>query len=138
MTAEVVKTIKCRVGNISLRSDGILYMEFEDDLTVELEDRIKIVEIIDELADGEKRLVLIKAGDRIKITEEARKYDMHGAVEKNVIKEALVIHSLSTRISAHFYYKICKPEFEIKIFKKMDEAEKWLKNESNSQNKTGS
>jgi len=122
----VVKSIKLNVADAYLLSSGLVYLKFKDDQTINVQDRLDLAQAIEDLADGQRRKVLIQTGERSSITPEARKLDINKRVEAHVIKEALIITTLGIRISATFYYKFRKPKFPFKVFAKYDEALKWL------------
>jgi hypothetical protein len=122
----VENRIKLNVADAYLLSNGLIYLKFKHDQTINVQDRIDLAQAIEDLAAGQKRKVLIQTGERSSITPEARKLDINKRVESYVIKEALIITTLSVRISATFYYKFRKPKFPFKVFAKYDEALEWL------------
>jgi len=126
----VAKSIKLNVADAHLLANGLVYLKFKDDQTITVQDRLDLAKAIEDLADGQRRKVLIQTGARNSITSEARKLDINRRVEAHVIKEALIITTLGIRISAIFYYKFRKPKFPFKVFAKYNEALEWLDIES--------
>lgn len=71
---------------------------------------------------------LIISGIYTTVDKEARNFIKNENNKRSdyIIAEAIVIHSLSQRILANFYFKIVKPKYPIKVFTDLDEAYIWL------------
>lgn len=122
----IVKSMDIRCARVSLREDGIMLMEFRDDMEITLQDRYELLKAGKEISGNVRRNVLILSGDRMTMTAKARKIDLNKRVQEFTLREALVINSLGTRISATFYYKLRNPGYPVKTFKTEEEALTWL------------
>lgn len=109
-----------------LTEQGFLFLRFNNDQLLEIEDRMDIVDALHQLSKGVKRPLLVEAGERNDITREARKYNLEEKVNAVVLAEALVINSLSTRIAARFYFNMRNVPFKMRFFKEKEPAIEWL------------
>ena len=107
------------------RSDGIVeIIGSNTDYTV---DNIKDAnEALNQLFEGEKKLLLIQADDFSNIDKDAREYMASTESTRYALAQAFVIKSLGQKILANFYVKVNKPEVPVKIFNSKILAEKWL------------
>jgi len=83
--------------------------------------------LIEKLLNGKLTALLIETGKRSTISKEARELDLNKRIEKFITREAIVIDSFPTRISAMFYYRMHEPAFPVKVFSEVDQALNWLK-----------
>lgn len=110
------------------RSDGIIEIRCANDFTYDVEHIQENHQFLEELAAGEKLLVLNISEKYTSITSEARDYISKGYHCGFIKAEAFLIHSLAQRILANFFVKITKPKVPATYYdyKDKEKAEIWL------------
>lgn len=121
-----VQTVTVRIANISLKNNGLIYVETFEDSVTEIEDVEEIHKTIIKLSKENNAFLLVIPGIGSSATDEARKL----AAERrklNLIKaEAIVINSLPIRLMANFFIRFNKPVQKIKLFSNEATAADWL------------
>lgn len=123
-----ISSVKLDVGTISIKENGILYVDYYKDANIDLNEVILVGEKIVELCNGIPRLFIIDVRDCYgNYSMEARNY-MANNPEINKVRKAFAIltNSLGTRILADFYLKFNKPPSPGKLFNDEEEAIQWL------------
>lgn len=121
-------TIETKVGKISLIKNGIVRVEGNPDIYIELEDMFENDKAFKKLLKGKKNApFLVIFGDNAGISEEARNYFANKERSKIKRAEALVTPQLHHKLIAksHLYFQ--KPPYPTKLFANEKEALKWLK-----------
>lgn len=121
-----LKTIDVRIGTVTLRDDGIIHCKLSDDQLCEVKDRLEIISALEALYSGYRVPVVLEMGERVDVTQEARKMDLDDRINKILSLRALVITSLPSRIAARFYYKLRRIPFPVKTFSHVDDAVAWI------------
>jgi hypothetical protein len=113
---------------ITKLSERIVLLEFKPDVIFELEDAIKVNNLIYELIEGKPFLSLVDISHRYgSISKEAREHFAKDPNTKNIrLAEAFIVTNIPMRILANFYKNFHKPNNPIKFFKTKDEAIDWL------------
>lgn len=115
------------VGDIHLNSDGIVVVEYIDNLEFELSKAKMMVKLCEKIADGKKVRVLIITGKHGYMPGETRKYLATKEVGNHREAVALVINNLPHRLVANFVIKKRGDDYISKVFGDADNAMSWLK-----------
>lgn len=115
---------------LHLRSDGIVQVNFGDNVELDLKETKEIIEAHGRLTDGKKALVVNIAGKNTTATREARSYSASEEAGLYTIADAFVVNNLPQKLIGNFYINFNKPFVNTKIFNKVDEAIEWLKKQS--------
>ena len=123
MTSTVVNT---RISSVSVREDGILYIDIKPDCDFTLTDFNELVDAAYVLGDGKKFLNLIHVGNHTVPDNEARIASCSAEGSKYKVADAFVITSTAQALVANFYMKFNAPFVPTKFFKHEDDALEWL------------
>lgn len=112
---------------VSLRTAGIIAVEYADDYCVSIQAAQEITEAIRRLAGKSQKMVLHIPGLFTTHEEGVREYLTEMSHCKTKTAEAIVIRNLQHRIKANFYLRINRPACPTMLFDSEEEAEKWLR-----------
>jgi hypothetical protein len=118
--------IPCKGAVVRLRKDGIVEIRIADDHICTTEEAKDISRVINILGNGKPVPVLRIAGAHSSIADGVREYAASKASQKNLVADAIVVHSLSQRLLGNFYLKMNRPEKPTQLFSSVKEAEEWL------------
>jgi hypothetical protein len=121
-----MKTVKCRISEVSLKNNETLLINIEAEKEFNVEDFIELTNAAEELGNGRRFYNLINVGALTLPNKEARELScsLEGSAYKKA--DAFVINSLPQKIMANVLLKINRPTVPTKFFSQIDEAEKWL------------
>lgn len=122
-----VKTIDLGHSLIQLRNDGIVQVNFGDDIELDIKESSEIISAIGVLTEGEKVLVLNIAGKNTTATGAARNHSASKEGSRYTIADAFVTKSLAQKLLGNFYMNFHKPMVPTKIFDDVQLATEWLK-----------
>lgn len=123
-----IKTIDLGHSVVHLRNDGIVQVNFADDVEMDKKESEEVVDAIGKLTDGKKSLVLNIGGVNTTVTAAGRDHSASEDGTKYTLADAFVTNSLPQKILANFYVNFNKPLVPTKIFSETDKAIEWLKN----------
>jgi hypothetical protein len=122
-----LKVITTRTARISLDSDGIVHVFYLSHSEVDVDDKKEHHAAFAELTGGVKHPFLIRAGDHVSFTREARNYGSRMEEHQPFLAFALVATTAAYQLMANFYFQFHKPAMPYKVFRSDEEAMKWLK-----------
>lgn len=122
----MTNTADLRICNLYLREDGILRIDIAEEEAFTLADAMEVVTAAGKLGNDKKMKNLIVVGNFTVPDNEAREYAASEEGSRYKIADAFVIHSLSQRIVGNFYLNFNKPVRPTKLFKSIEDAERWL------------
>jgi hypothetical protein len=122
-----LKSKDLKHSKVHLREDGIVQIEFDESIEMDLKESVEIVETIAEFTGGKKAPVLNIAGKSTSATSAAREYSASPAGLKYTIADAYVVTNLAQKLLGSFYISFNKPAVPTRIFDDVDTAVKWLK-----------
>lgn len=116
-------------AKIYLDENGIIRFEFKKNAIVELEHAYEYVDIINQLAAGEKRPFILDTRNTFAtVTSENRQFmGNNPEALKWRLADALLVDAIHTRILANFYMRIDTPNHPVKLFNDEKKAINWLK-----------
>lgn len=121
-----IQTLTCV---IETPEPGIIVVRYHDNITVEISDLKRDLELVDYLSGAKEFKRMIVAGEYSDITTEARKhYEAQSRLwQHRIIKEAIVVKSMAHRILAMGYMSVTKTYFPIRVFVSENDAINWLR-----------
>ena len=119
--------IESRTSQFWLDEEGILCVKTLPQAYYTLADAQKNVEIMHQLADGQKRPVLVEMKQIKGMDGNARAYSAGDNVESITLALAMVIGSTLGKALGNLWLGINKPSFPTRMFNSETEAIKWLK-----------
>jgi hypothetical protein len=122
-----LKSIDLGHSKIHLRNDGIIEIEFGDNVEIDLKEAIEIIDKIGEFTEGKKVPVLNMAGISTSATSSAREHSASPAGVKYTMADAYVVNNLAQKILGNFYISFNKPMVNTRIFDDKEKAVEWLK-----------
>ena len=122
-----MKTVKCRISDVSLKNEETLLINIKADKTFSVEDFRELKEAAEELGQGKKLYNLFNVGELTIPDKEAR--ELSCSLEGSEFKkaDAFVINSLPQKIIANLVMKTSTPTVPTKFFSTLEEAESWLR-----------
>ena len=121
-----VKVVEIPEANIVLRSDNIIHVDYNKNVTLDVDLQVSMRKIFDEIADGKKMHFIFSASEGFNLTKEAR--ENSDIMDKNspISAYGIVANNLAYKLIANFYLKVNKPKVPFKIFLTVEDAAKWL------------
>lgn len=114
-------------STVHLRNDGIVQINFGDNVDIDLKEAVEVVDAIGELTEGKKAPVLNIGGISTSATSAAREYSASPLGLKYTIADAYVVNNLAQKILGNFYISFNKPNIPTRIFDNVERATEWLK-----------
>ncbi len=129
MTDEALHTITeidLIEANISLKSNGIVYVLFKDNCVLDIDLQLHMLDEYNKITNHKPTPFIFFAGDNVTVTKEARDNAVSLEDRSPLCATAVVITSLAYKLIAEFYMKFNKPKRPYKIFKNEKDALEWL------------
>ena len=125
-----IKTIDLGHSVVHMRNDGIVQVNFGDNVELDVKETKDILGALETINNGKKSLVVNVAGKNTTATREARSYSASEEAAKHTAADAFVVNNLPQKLLGNFYLNFNKPYVKTKIFNKLEEALAWLKQQS--------
>lgn len=109
------------------RSDGIIVEITGDNTWFTITKAKEVVDSMNQITGGVPHLLLFMPGKHMSMDKEARSFMATAEALKDVKAMAVIEGSLTQRIIVNLYLKVDKPVVPVRMFKTVDEAVKWLK-----------
>ncbi len=122
-----LKQIKINEATVTLGLDGIVYVLFHKNVTLDLKLQMLLLNIYNDITSGRKHPFLFEALEGVKITREAKENAVRIESEAPGSAYAIVADSTAYQLIANFYLTVKRPKSPYKVFRKKDEALAWLK-----------
>lgn len=122
----IIQSLNTDEALIQLRSDGIIKVIFNANVTIDIPEQEKLTQCYLTLGKGEKFPFLFEAMDNVNFTKEARENAILLEEKFPAIAYAAIVKSLPYRLVANFYKTVNKPRIPFKAFKGEEEAIEWL------------
>lgn len=124
MSLTEINKVELPFGSIAYTVEGIVVIDFNDDIELQIEDTETIASTVISLTGKRLSPTLILTGERNSITPEARDHELR---KYNLsLADAIVVTSLPTRIMTMFFIKFNPPNHPYKIFADKEQAIQWL------------
>jgi hypothetical protein len=127
-TVDIIDQIELSSATVSLRDDGIFYVEMKV-INRELQEKDvrEMTESIGIIGKGARYPVLIMVQEYNSISKEASEYAASEIAARYTIANAVVVKSAAIRIATNFFIKIFKPVRPTKMFADEEKAMTWLR-----------
>jgi len=122
----IIREISHPFFTLTLRSDGIVQMNTEDNAYFTLKEAKEYLTELEKITDGVPHLILKLPGKHASVDSITRTFMATDEALRFSIAEAVLVRSLSQRLIGNFYLKFDKPVKPIRLFDNIDLAEKWL------------
>lgn len=125
--SKYIQEINLQHTVLRMRDDGIVQVNFNDKLEIDINEARDILNAQKELSKGKKVLVLNVAGKQTTATSAARDFAASDEATKYTLAEAYVVNNLAQKLVGNFYVNFHKPKAPTKIFTNETDAVNWLK-----------
>jgi hypothetical protein len=113
-------------STIKLREDGILQVDFVDELLLDVTECKELIRNYTSILGTKKVPILHVFGKYMEATKGARDFSASSEGLKHSSAEAYVLNSLAHKLLLNFYIKFNKPSVPTKYFSTKEEAITWL------------
>ena len=123
----IIKEKALPEGTVTLRSDGIVYVKYYENQTIDVGVQMRMLEVFNEITQKKLTPFIFEADEGVIVTKEAR--DNGIAIEELTPCKAtaVVVSSIGYSMIANFYLKFNKPKRPFKVFSNVEDAQEWLK-----------
>ncbi|MES2566840.1 MAG: hypothetical protein V4565_08235 [Bacteroidota bacterium] len=122
-----VKEIDLKTIHIALKSNGIVYVLFKDQCTINIELQNKLLVLYSDITDGKLMPFIFLAAENVSVTKEAKQNAIFIEEQSMVGASAVIVNNFAYKLVANFYLKINKPKRPYKVFSNEQDAVAWLK-----------
>jgi hypothetical protein len=123
---QLIQEIIFSYAKVQLLESKLIRLEIFGDVTIGKAEAKEMNDAIGILSGGRESLVLMVADEVTSFNKEAMEFSAGEEGQRYTIGDALVVKSLTQRITANFYLLISRPSKPSKIFNSEKEAVKWL------------
>lgn len=122
----LLQEITLRYAKVQLFDSKLIRIEVFGNRIIGKDEARELSSAIAVLSKDQDSLVMIVANEVTQFTKDAIEFSISEDGLRFVIGDALVVKSLTQRITANIYLKLNKPKKPSKIFNTEKEATKWL------------
>ncbi len=122
-----IKELDLPEVNIQTKSNGIVYLLFKDDCTLDIDLQMRLLDHYHEITEGKLMPFIVMAAENVTITKEARDNAVKIEDISMIGASAVIVTSLPYKLIANFYLKFNKPKRPFKVFSNEDDGVAWLK-----------
>lgn len=114
--------------HIEIIDQDLVRLSYVDEVEVDLISAKIDYKLFDEITKGKPFRKLVVSGKYTQLTEDAIKYIQAENKKRAhlIIAEAIVVNSLAQRLLGNFYYRLQKPNYDIRMFTSEEKAMDWL------------
>ncbi|MDF2448293.1 MAG: hypothetical protein K0R26_797 [Bacteroidota bacterium] len=122
-----MNTIKTEVANLFYNKEcRLLHVKILEDISITVEKAKALCLAIEKITNDEKHFALVDATNYFYIEDEALRFMALPENCSNKLGSAYFSTNLANRLTMHFFKVFHKPLYPIELFKKREEAMKWL------------
>lgn len=122
----LLQEITLKYARVQLFDTRIIRVEILGNSFIGLEEAKEINHAVGVVSKGRESLVMIVANEMAQFTREAIDFSASDEGFRFSVADAVVIKSLTQRITANIYLKLNKPKKPSRIFNSEKEASRWL------------
>lgn len=122
----IIRQIEIPEAFIHMRSDGIVFVRFKENVTLDIALQERLVEVYRQIIGGGKANFIFLSDEGFFLTKEARENSITMENNSPVGASAIIVTNLASRIIANFFIKVNKPKIKYKLFGTVEDAAKWL------------
>jgi hypothetical protein len=123
---QLLQEIKFSYATVKLFSNKLIRIEIFGDVTVSREQAKEMNDAIGVLSKGRESMIMILADEITRFSKEAQEFSASEEGLRYTIGDALVVKSMTQRITANLYLMVNKPKKPSKIFSSEKNALAWL------------
>ena len=130
MNLFIEMTASSETRHIEILDHDLVRLCYEDEVDVDLMAAKIDYKLYDEITKGKPFRKLVVSGQYTQLSSEAIKY-IQAENQKRahlIIAEAIVVRTLAQRLLGNFYYRLQKPNYNIRLFTSEKKALEWLDN----------
>ena len=127
-------TASSSTRRIEILENDLVRLSYEDEVDVDLIAAKIDYKLYDEITEGKPFRKLVVSGKYTQLSSEAIKF-IQAENQKRahlIIAEAIVVRTLAQRLLGNFYYRLQKPNYNIRMFTSEEKAMNWLNSFSSS------
>lgn len=118
--------IKTGKGKATMLKNGIILVETDDNLVLEVEDAKEFTSAVEKLAKGNKCLLITNPGKNTTAGPEVRKYAASEEANRHIRARAIITQSFAQELMANFFLRFNAQIIPTKLFHHREKAIKWL------------
>jgi hypothetical protein len=126
LSENINKLIELGHSTIQLREDGIIQVDFANELLLDVEDCEELIRSYTSILGTKKVPILHVFGEYTNVTKGARDFSASPQGLKHSSAEAYVLSSLAHKLLLNFYIKFNKPKVPTQFFTTKEDATVWL------------
>lgn len=123
----IITEIDLPEANISLRSNGIVYVFFKENCMLDIKLQLHLFEAYHQITGSKLTPFLFLADNGVSVTKEARDNAILLEESSPCGATAIVVTTLAYKLIANFYLQFNKPKRPYRVFNNQSEAIEWLK-----------
>lgn len=124
----LIKKTETEFANVTLGEDRIMRVLIRSKTEMTRDTFRKLFEVFREMVEGVPYAYIYYAEDSsVTVTADGRQFAKEEEFSFPKICNAVVVNNLAHKLLANFYLRFNKPNYPFKVFSKMDEAEKWCR-----------
>ncbi|MBL7932336.1 MAG: hypothetical protein JNL60_10560 [Bacteroidia bacterium] len=123
---QLIQEIVFNYAKVQLFEGGLIRIEMTSSEKIGLKESKEMNRAVGVLSKGKEALILMLADELASFDKEAMEFSASDEGLKYSIAEAMVVKSITQRLTANLYLRIVKPKKPSKIFNSEKEALKWL------------
>jgi hypothetical protein len=124
---DIVTEVVLKEANVSLRSDGIVYVFFKEHALLDINLQLRMFEAYHTVTNSKLTPFLFIADSGVTITKEARDNAILLEESSPCKATAVIVTNLAYKLIANFYMQFNKPKRPYKVFSNKGDAIEWLK-----------
>jgi hypothetical protein len=122
----IVRELDFKAFNISLKSNGIVYVLFKDQCLINIELQNKLLHLYRDITNGKLMPFIFLASENVSVTKEAKENAIYIEDQSMVGASAIVVTNFAYKLIANFYLTFNKPKRPYKVFSNEQDAIHWL------------
>jgi hypothetical protein len=126
-SSSIQKQIELPEGTVTLKTDGIVYVKYSKDATVDIDVQMRMLEAFNQLTGKKLTPFLFEAELGVSVTKEARDNAIIIEYQTPCKVTAVVVQNIAYALIADFYMKFNKPKRPYMAFHDKEKAIEWLK-----------
>jgi hypothetical protein len=124
---QIVRELDFRSFNITLKSNGIVYVLFKDNCLINIELQNKLLHLYNDITGGKLMPFIFLAAENVSVTKEAKENAIFIEDQSMAGASAVVANTLAYKLIANFYLTFNKPKRPYRVFRNEQDAVNWLK-----------
>jgi hypothetical protein len=119
---------KTSQGVVWMDKDGILYQDYPPGTEIAIEDSLEELKIYrTTFCNDARRPIIVDISNIKTVSKESRDIYSSEEMGDTISAAALIVSNPVSRIMGNFYMGISKTKMPVRMFTRIDEAKKWLK-----------